>query len=225
MRLALTADHKEFFLKNNYIEFEGLLTPEQVAILKKNAEEALASRLKLNPSRLKDQPTKELFQAGYDLWRGSAAVKKTVHKKEFALLASELFQTIPIRCAFDQYISTALRSASPFPETLTLQESSCLSPLAGALVLPLDDLMKPIPSFPMPMNAGSGLFIAPALEMPWPELFAAPNFSFLIIGYSGARTLFAPDTRDPRAVNVKMLGYVFNENLNDAKHPILLRKS
>ena len=224
MRLALTADHKEFFLKNNYIEFEGLLTPEQVTILKKNAEEALASRLKLNTSRLKDQPTKELFQAGYDLWRDNAAIKKTVHKKEFALLASELFQTIPIRCAFDQYICTTQGSASPFSEVLTLQESSCLTPLAGALVLPLDDLIKPISSFHMPLNAGNGLFISPSLQIPWPELFATPNFSFLIIGYSGARTLFAADTCDPRAVNVKMLGYVFNESLKDAKHPILVRK-
>ncbi len=185
MKLALTADHKEFFLKNNYIEFEGLITPEQVAILKKNAEEALASRLKLNAARLGNKPVKELFQAGYELWRDNATIKKTVQKKEFAILASELFQVIPIRCAFNQYICTAERgSASPFPETLTLQESSCLSPLAGALILPLDDLMKPIPSFNMPLNVGNGLFISPSLPIPWPELFSTPNLNFLIIGYS-----------------------------------------
>lgn len=225
MRLALTADHKEFFLKNNYIEFEGLITSDQVAILKKNAEEALASRLKLNAARLGNQPVKELFQAGYDLWRDNVIIKKTVQKKEFAILASELFQVLPLRCAFDQYIYTSQGSVSPFSETLTLQESSCLTPLAGALILPLDDLMKPIPSFPMPINVGNGLFISPSLSIPWPELFSTPNLSFLIIGYSGKKTMFCADTRDPHASNLKILGYVYNEFLKDSVHPILIRKS
>lgn len=224
MRLALSADHKEFFLKNNYIEFEELLSPAQAEELRKNADEALASRIRISATKPGYSPAKAAFHAGYDLWRDNAAVKKAVHKKEFALLASELFQTLPLRCAFDQYLSTAQTSASPFSEGATLQESSCLTPLAGALFLVLEDLLRPLSSFPLPINAGNGLFISPSLPIPWPEIFSLPDLKMLIIGYSGKRTMFSADTRDPRAADVKMQGYVYNEFLSDAKHPILIQK-
>ncbi len=224
MRLAISPDHKEFFLKNNYIEFEELLSAGQLADLRKSADETLASRIKISASKPGYSPSKAAFHAGYDLWRDNASVKKAVQKKEFALLASELFQTLPLRCAFDQYFSTAQISTSPFPEATTLQESSCLTPLAGALILLLDDLLKPLSSFPLPINAGNGLFISPSLPIPWPEIFSLPDLKMLIIGYSGKKTMFSAGTRDPRAMDVKMQGYVFNEFLNDSKHPILIQK-
>lgn len=222
MRLAITPDHKEFFNKNNYIELEGMLTADQVAALKKNAEETLASRLKLPKAKLKDKPAAELFQAGYDLWRDNEPLKKIAQKKDFAILASELFKELFLRLAFDEYICTT--QGSPFPETLTLQESCCLSPLAGALILPLDDLIKPLPSLHIPLNAGNGLFISPSLPIPWPELFATPGLHLLIIGFGVKKTRFSPDTKDPHAVNLKRLGYVFNDFLNDSLHPVLARK-
>ncbi len=222
MRLAITPDHKEYFKKNQYIEFEGLLSPAQVAALKKNAEETLSSRLKLPTAKLKEKPAAELFQAGYDLWRNNETIKKTVQKKDFALLASELFEILPIRLAFDEYIHTT--QGSPFQEAWSLQETSCLSPLAGALILPLEDLMKPISSFPIPINSGHGLFISPTLPIPWPELFANAELRVLIIGFATKQTAFCADTRDPHAVHLKKLGYVFNDTLNEALHPILIRK-
>jgi hypothetical protein len=221
MRLAITPDHKEFFSKNGYIELEGMLPVSAVTEVKKSAEETLAARLKIPAAKLNAQPAAALFQAGYDLWRDNEVVKRVAQKKDFALLASELFQITPLRLAFDEYLCAT--DGCPFSERLTLQETSCLSPLAGALILPLSDLPKG-PSFPMPLNAGSGLFISPSLPIPWPELFATEGLRFLIIAFAPKKTLFCADTRDPHAVNLKRLGYVFNDQLGDLLHPILVRK-
>ena len=223
MRFALTADHKEFFNKKGYIEFQEMLSAPQVAALTLNADETLAKRLRLPVSRLKEQSSAALFQAGYDLWRDNEAIKATVHKNNFALLASQLFQTPAIRCGFDQYIVTAKGTAAPFSQPFALQETSCISPLAGALLLPLNDLTEPLPFFPMPLKAGSGLFLSPLTPIPWAELFATPALRFLIIGYAMKKALFCADTRDPHAGNLKLLGYIFNEQLNNTLHPLLLR--
>lgn len=224
MRFALTADHREFFNKNRYIEFENMLSLSQVALLKKNADEALAARLRLPVNKLSEKPSTELYQAGYDLWRDNEAMKKTMQKNAFATIASELFQVVPLRYAFDQYFYITKGSTAPFPQPFSLQETSCLSPLAGALLLPLEDLMQPIVSFPLPINAGRGLFISPSLPLPWTELFSTQGLRFILIAFAMEKTFFLADTRDPHAVNLKKLGYIFNELLTDARHPILLRK-
>ncbi len=224
MRFAVTADHRVFFSKNNYIEFENLLSAAQVADLKKHAEQTLANRLRLPLHKLEIRPSAELFQAGYDLWRDSDTIKKSTHKQGLASLASELFQIVPIRFGFDQYFFTTRDSPSPFAQASTLQELSCLSPLCGALILVLEDLAAPIKNFPLPLNAGNGLFISPSLPIPWPELFGTAGLHLFMMGFAMDKTFFRPDTKDPHAVNLKKLGYVFNDLLNDNLHPILLRR-
>ncbi len=224
MQFALTPDLREFFNKNSYIELQGILSVDQVALLRKNADETLAARLRLPVSGLGDLSTIDLFKAGYDLWRNNEEIKKIVHKKSLATLASDLFQTLPIRLAFDEYIHTSGKSTSPFSEPFPLQETSCLSPLVGALIIPLEDLSEKLPFFPLPMNTGNGLFISPTLPIPWAQLYATPGLRFLILGYGMKKTFFRADTRDPHAVNLKMLGYVFNDCLKESFHPLLLRK-
>lgn len=224
MQFALTPDLREFFNKNSYIELQGLLSADQVALLRKNADETLSARLRLPVSKLAELSTVDLFKTGYDLWRNNEEIKKIVHKKSLATLAAELFQTLPIRLAFDEYIYTSGKSTAPFSESFPLQETSCLSPLAGALVIPLEDLSQPLPFFPLPLNTGNGLFISPSLPIPWKQLYSTPGLRFLILGYGMKKTFFRPDTRDPHAVNLKMLGYVFNDCLRESHHPLLLRK-
>lgn len=224
MRFAINANHRDFFYKNQYIEMEGILSLDQVAALKKNADTLLGARLRHPVEKLGQKSGTQLFQAGYDLWRDSDDIKKITHKNTFATIAYELFQILPLRYAFDQYIYTTQNSQSVFPQPLSLDELSCLRPLAGALILPLEDLKHPFPSFPLPLKAGSGLFITPSLPIPWPELFATPDLRLMIIGFGLDRTTFCPDTSDPHAVNLKKLGYVFNEHLKDSLHPVLLRR-
>ncbi len=172
-----------------------------------------------------ERPSSELYQAGYDLWRDNDTIKKTAQKNTFAMLASELFQVLPLRYAFDQYIYTTKGSPSPLSESFSLQDTSCLSPLAGALILPLEDLIQPLSFFPLPVKAGSGLYISPSLPIPWPQLFSVPGLRFIVIAFAMDKTFFRADTRDKHAVHLKKLGYAFNDLLHNSLHPILLRKN
>src|SRR5262249_21679004 len=141
MRFAITADHREFFKKNNYIEFENILPIDQINSLKKNAEETIAKRLNLPVNKLKEKTAPEIYQAGYDLWRDSEEIKKITQKQAFATVAAELFQTLPLRYGFDQYFAMFQCTAgSPYDVPSSLQEISCMHPLAGGLIFPLQDL-------------------------------------------------------------------------------------
>ncbi len=226
MRFAITADHKEFFTKNHYIEFEGILPIDQVSSLKKNVEETVAKRLRTPPEKLKGKSAPELYFAGYDLWRDNEEIKKISHKQAFASLGSELMQAVPLRFCFDQYFATYhCNVASPYDIPYSLQEISCIHPLAGGLVLPLQDLPSPPTFFPMPLKAGNGLFISPTFSLPWPHLFSTCGLCFLLIAYAMEKAIFRADSHDPHAASLKKLGYAFNEQLKDSIHPIVFRRS
>jgi hypothetical protein len=221
MRLAISPEHRDFFTKNQFIAFEELLPLDQIAALSKQADEVIAHRLHTSPSKLAHRTSLEIFQMGYDLWRDSDTIKKTTHKNVFASIASDLFQTLPLRYGFDQYIVTGQSLLQP----CTLQEISALNPLAGALMLPLKDLSSPLSFFPLPEKAGSGLFLSASLTIPWPQLFATPDLHVLMIAYAQDKTSFRPDIPDMHATQLKKLGYAFNDQLNDSLHPVLIRKN
>lgn len=223
MRFAITADHLNFFSKNHYISFEGLLPVDQVDTLRAEAENALANRLQTDPSKLPLKPSAEIYRAGYDLSRESEAIQKITRKHALATLASELFQTVPLRYGFDLYIISSTPPTSPIAPS-TLQESTSLRPILGALILPLKDLTAPLPFFPLPQKKGDGLFISPSLPIPWPELFALPEIPLLLIAYAAEKTFFRAETTDIHASDLKKLGYAYNDLLKNSLHPLLVHK-
>lgn len=225
MRFSITSDHRAFFAEHHFIEFAEVLPLEQVAALKLHSEEIVARRLRISREKLSGKPAPEIYQAGYDLWRESDTLKKIIHKYALASIASELLQTIPLRMGFDQFFCMTKCTVSPYDVPSSLQDISCLSPLAGGLLLPLVDLAVPPTFFPLPLKAGSGLFISPSFSLPWPQLFSTPGLNFLLIAFAPDKTSYRAGSHDPHAVALKKLGYVFNDHLNDKLHPILFRKS
>jgi|HubBroStandDraft_4_1064222.scaffolds.fasta_scaffold65575_2 hypothetical protein len=224
MRFAITADHRDFFNKNHYIEFEEVLSLAQLSSLKQNAEETLAKRLRIPVQKLKEKSAPEIYHAGYDLWRDNEEIKKIAHKQAFASLASELMQTLPLRYGFDQYFATyQCHASSPYDLPLSLQEISCIHPLAGGLLLPLEDLPSPPTFFPLPLKKGNALFISAAFALPWPHLFATCGLCFFLIVYTTKKAFFREGSHDPHAASLKKLGLAFNDQLNDSLHPIVLR--
>jgi hypothetical protein len=224
MRFAITADHREFFLKNHFIEFEEVIASDQVVSLKKNAEETISKRLRIPSTKLRDKTAPEIYQAGYDLWRDNEEIKKVSHKHTFAALASELLQTFPLRYGFDQYFSMTQCRGSPYDVPSSLQDISCINPLAGALLLPLQDLPSPPIFFPMPLKTGNALFLSPTFSLPWPQLFSTCGLCFFLIVYAVEKTFFRADSHDPHAMSLKKLGYAYNDLLKDSIHPIVLRR-
>jgi hypothetical protein len=112
MKFALAKEHREFFAKNHYIEFENLLTLEESTLLHRKITELL--------------PKKQ-----HDLWRQDKDLEKIVLSRKLAEVAADLFKQPELRIAFDQY----QKETSP----RSLQQRSSLQPLIAALALPLDE--------------------------------------------------------------------------------------
>lgn len=113
MKYALAKEHREFFAKNHYIEFEGLLTIEEITSLQRKIAQLLPKKQR-------------------DLWREDVDLQKIVLNRKLAEVASDLFKQSELRIAFDQY----QKESSP----LSLQQRSSLHPLVAALAIPLDEL-------------------------------------------------------------------------------------
>ena len=226
MRFALNSDHKDFYSKNSFIEFDELLTPDSLASLQSDIETTLSHRLKVSPSRLPDQPRKALFDAGFDIWRDSSNFKKTLFKSTVSEIAAQLFEESFLRIGFDQYIDTGSGSEALLTSSLSFNDLSCAKPLIGALILrlspPTDETIDP-QICPIPSKAGSGIFVSPSKIIPWSTLFAEKNLRLLILAYASKRSIYHLEKNDPHTHVWKGLGYVFGDRLNDNLHPVIHR--
>jgi hypothetical protein len=226
MRFALNSDHKEFYTKNGFIEFEELLDAHSVAALQQEIDATLCTRLKTSSIRMAELPRTAIFESGFDLWRDNSAIKQSLFKTTFTEIAAQLFQANLLRVAFDQYIDTGPGSESPLKEPLSLNAFSCANPLSGALIIrlsetpidPCDPQVCPIPS-----HAGSAIFLSPDKVIPWAELFSQKDLRLLILAYASKRTFYRLEKNDPHTHLWKRLGYVFGDLLKDNLHPVLYR--
>ncbi|VHO04122.1 hypothetical protein [Candidatus Rhabdochlamydia sp. T3358] len=208
MRLFLTDDQKEFFQKNRFIEIEGLLPLEKITQIEKLSDLTLAKRLQSKSS------------LEYDLWRDNKELKEILHKRSLIKIIAELFNTFPLRIAFDQYIKAT--SIPPIQTTWALEELSCIKPLAGSILIPLS-FSKPLKShFPFPQKIGSVLFLAPEYPIPWPLLFGLEGLKLLIVSFAPEKAIYQQETRDPHQHVLKKWGYVFGDSLHNQHHPILI---
>lgn len=224
MPFAVTTEHRTFFEKNHYIGFEELIPPAQAARIKQDAEQAVCKKLGIPSHRITEETSLQLFQAGYHLHLTQESIKRITHKTSVATIVAELTLQPSIRFGFDQYILITHGLTPPFPDAPSLQQTSCLSPLAAALILPLQDLEAPLDCFPMmPQKLGDALFISPTLPIPWSKLFAVEGLCFLLIGYAQEKTFFKAETPDPLAKELKKLGIAFNDLIKHPLHPLLKR--
>src|SRR5579862_2149795 len=97
MRFVFTLEQRDFFRKNHFIEFEGMLSSKQAALIDKEAQELLSGRLRTPFSQWDTLPPLALYKAGFDLWREALAIRKATQKLPIVHIASELFDTAPLR--------------------------------------------------------------------------------------------------------------------------------
>ena len=221
MRFAITPEQRDFFHKNQFIEFEKLLSPEQIGAIDKEAKEVISHRLKVPISKWETLPLHALYNAGYDLWRDAAQVKKATHKLSIAHIASEIFDTSPLRIAFDQLCISG--SSCPFQNSLPLIEISSVKPLAGGILFLLSDAVI-LKEFPLPQAAGNALFFGPTLPIPWTQLFSMPHFSFLLVVFAPEKSFYRQEPNHPHSSLFKRRGYVFNDHLKESFHPVVFGK-
>jgi hypothetical protein len=221
MRFALNSDHRDFYAKQGMIEFEDLLSIDAVEKLQQEIDSTLCARLRIPPSRLHDQSSLSLYESGFDLWRASNTIKRTLFKTTLSEIASQLFQAQIFRIGFDQYLCTA--NPPPFSTSLSLNGFSCAHPLLGGLLLRLSEPTSESSTQLIPSKAGSGVFFSPDKIISWKELFSQPDLRMILIAYAPKKTFYRLEKNDPHTHRWKGLGYVFGDLLKDNLHPIIYR--
>ena len=229
MRFSPTSDHREFFSKNGFVEFENFLTLEQITLLNKEIDQTLANRLKVSLPQLQKTPVNLLFQEGFDLWRDSEALKKVIFKSNFAEIASYLFNIPLLRMGFDQYLPSTTIETLPLSDGVSLQDISSAKPLAGGLLLNLSEDENPLElpceqtGCPVPLKRGNVVFLSAEKPIPWHLISTLKNQRFFAVVYATKRAIYHLDNKDPHTHAWKRRGYVFGDRLNDHLHPILFR--
>lgn len=213
MRHAVVSEHREFFTRNHYIEFDDLFPAEDLA---DHVNRVLDSRLKK-----RSRTAYDLFMVGRDVWRNDSHVEKIVLNRAIAEVAADLFKQKTLRIAYDQAISTALSIESSFLKSAKLQEISCFQHLVGGVILRLTP--DPAPPPVLPRKVGSGVFFGPDFVFPFPSLFQAPSQCFLLIAYCQEKTVYVLEKNDLHTHALKQLGYSFGDKMNNETHPIVFK--
>jgi hypothetical protein len=234
MKFALDTNHLEFFEKNQFIEFNALLTENEIKETQVHVEEALRKSVrthKINGPLSADNQ----FMTGHDLWRQDLFIRKLATKKQWAELASQLVQTKTLRLGYDQLfpgISPASFSKSDSLYThLTannnsLVEISSIQEAACGLILCIKNPSmnsSTDPRISFPTTEGNGLFIHPHKAIQFNELMQSPEALYLLIAYVRDPAVYILNEKDPHMHFLKQLGYTFGDKLRDKTHPIVFR--
>jgi hypothetical protein len=232
MKFTVDSNHRDYFQKNNAIEFDSVLTENQLKILTEQIQRALTVRLegeRVSPENL--------FKAGRDLFRTDTGIKKIITQKHFAEIVFELTQQKPLRLGYDQFFHSSSTSPalnpnqSPYVQLLnskpTLQEMSSLQGVLCGLMICLKaeegeekDEEAPVIFSRKPGNA---VFFNPTAILNFESLTSGNESSYLLIVYVSLASVYILNTVDPNTYMLKNYGYSLGDRLSDKLNPIILR--
>lgn len=246
MKFSTAKEHRDFFQKHGWIEFEGLVSSDQLNQANQAIDQVLAERLNISPERLRTLSSEKFYLQGRDIWRSNSFLQKFVTQIRFAEIATELIEKKPLRLGYDQFFparqeisfSKEMQVYSHFLEqTASLQTVSCLQGVACGFILSLggkeglsseQDIIteeatptKGIDIFPN--QPGNIIFFQPHIPIKWDHLYNHLGQKFYLIVYTLASAHYQLEPQDPHTHALKRLGYVFNDKLNDKFNPIIYR--
>lgn len=240
MKFVLASEHRDFFNKQHHIEFEGLISAANLNEVNSSVDNALAENLGITPARLKLQNSQKLYLAGRDLWRNSNPLRKIVLHQKLAEIASELVHLRPLRIGYDQYLQGVHHDplskdqnnyASLLQKPHALNQTSCLTGVACGLIIcisaPKDKTENPegigMAQDVFPVSPGNGIYFAPDYPINYPVLRNLQGYRYLQIVYTVSMSQYFLEERDFHTHDLKHLGYVFGDKVNDKLHPFVLR--
>lgn len=247
MKFSTAKEHRDFFQKYGWIEFEGLVSNDQLSLTNQAIDQVLAERLNVFPERLQTLSSEKFYLQGHDLWRSNPFLQKLVVQTRFAEIAAELIEKKNLRLGYDQFFpahqqilfSQETQVYSHFLEkTTSLQAVSCLQGVACGLILSLGGKEEAssqeakaaegetkagegIDIFPS--QPGNIIFFQPRVLIKWNHLYHYLGQKFYLIVYTLASAYYQLEPQDPHTHALKRLGYVFNDKLNDKLNPIIYR--
>ena len=228
-RFAITADHRHFFEQNGRIEFEQLLTENQLKQANQAIDRALAERLGGDPGNFRGFTKDQIGKAGRNLFLDSEGVRRLVTGRNLAQIMAELLFAVPLRVAYDQVLTSPMslgERVALFTEPTSLEESSAFQGIKGGVLICLsggavgEDEEPGLPNLP-----GNALFLSAEAMIPYEELLKHPKGSrYLLIVYGGQGVVYRRNEQDPHCHALKERDYVFGDRLRDDTHPIVVRK-
>lgn len=221
MKYASASEHRDFFQKNHFIEFEGLLSEADAA--------AITTALTKKFDFKKTDPEK-LYLAGRDLWRSFPDIKKVVTQRKFALIASELFGTKPIRLGYDQLLFSSTTfshdtlNKGPFINLFegshSLKPISSIDGIVGGVIFKLDGAESTLAA-PFPSKMGNGVYFDATFPIPFSCLKGSEKHLFLLVAYAEANSFYLKNEKDPNVNFLKQFDYIFGSKLSIKHHPFL----
>jgi hypothetical protein len=222
MKFALTREQRFFFQEKGFIEFDEFISKKQIDAINKAIDEAL-SPIKSTAS------AEEQFLQGRDLWRRNDSLRKWASFPFFGEIIADLTLQKPIRLGYDQILpGVDADEAGIYYNYLnqesTLAESSCVKGIVGALILCLSsEKGEPHEGDLFPYRAGSAIFLGP--NTPWDrkKIFNHSEQRYYLIVYTEFLAWYQLQPNDAHTHNWKQFGYIINEQLTSAHHPIVFR--
>lgn len=240
MKFAIAKEHRDFFRKQGWIEFEDFLSADQLVQANQAIDQVLAERLQLHVEQLNQLSSESSYLQGRDVWRSNPFLRKLVTQPRFAEIASELIETKPLRLGYDQVLPApySFKFSQPkqqvyahfIEQTTSLEAVSCLQGVLCGLILALKQPEEPREGSAVEginifsTQSASAIFFQPTVPINWSALFSCrPGERFYLIVYTEAMARYHLQPQDPHTHALKQLGYVFNDKLNDHLHPIVYR--
>src|SRR3990167_7708261 len=199
MRFAIVRQHMDFFYKNYFIEFDNLLSPDEVINLRKEIDGELLQRCHSLGQTLDKISPASIYMEGHDLWRTNNQIKKIVLRPKLAEIAATLTKVRPLRIGYDQIFRTSeivrffSNNEKPLPLNIPLSQMSSSTGVVCGLMLRLSPaeikgISSPLSTdginstlTPWPSLPGNGIFFAPHISLSLSYFFENPNlYGFLI---------------------------------------------
>lgn len=234
MKFAISQEQWSYFRQRRTIEFEGLLSGEDIILFNQKVKDALCQNLAVRSEDLDNQPEEKCFEAGRDLWRVNSQLKNMMCQTHLGVIASQLIETKPLRLGYDQFFP-CLREEKfldnqQYREFLltpgTLKQISCFQGVLCGLFLCLSGNSEASSSGEerlFPTIPGNGIFFAPDQSIPFPELLHGEGYSYYLIVYARVNSVYVLNRGDPHMHALKRVGYHFGDRLSDEQNPIIYR--
>lgn len=240
MKFAILKEQRDYFQKQGWIEFEDILSPDQLIQFNQSIDRGLAKRAACPLDKVEYLSAEQQFQYGRDLWRTDEQLKKMVCLSRFAELGSELVEKRPIRLGYDQIFPSrpeglALKQGQSvygqfLNQVTSLEQISCVDQLLFGLMICLtpqteesisDATYEGVNVFPM--QPGHAIFFQPQAQIHLSHLYRYPGQRFYLIVYTQTNAHYYLQPQDPHTYDLKHLGYIFYDLLKDKLNPVVLR--
>ena len=199
MSVALDPEQLRYFQNKGLIEFEALLSPNQIQTLK----QVFSNHLKGEKLPLKQ---------GFDLWRKEPELKKIVTQKIWAQLAGQLIQKNKIRLGATQALTSKC-----YEDHLAFQNrKSCIRDFLCGLCLCIEPTDEPENPY-FPTTSGNGIFFR--FDEDFYLRFPKTKGAYLFIFYSTYKAAFSHQSDDPLNLAFRSLGYENGDYLKEEKNP------